>query len=1101
MKKICFSFIFSVIAALLFSASICASDNTNIVAEGMSGENISWKICNINSEEASKPHYQLYFEGEGELRGYTEDGSALGYGNYKKSQFGPWMDYLFEIYVGEGIEKIGSSGLGFFTNVAFIELPASVTSLGSCAFASNPLLERIMVKGNRPFLGADFSNITKIEHNVLDDCPSIRYIHLNPSYVGELYGECFGSCNSMESFTVPAGVTKLRNTFDGCKNLKELIFLGDPTLDNRVFEDGDTSSLTIYTETVGGNVDAFAKANGIPVIYSIPEHTNEFYSPDENVIDIGKCNDDVFYRIVKEGEGDRHTMYVFGPGSVMSTMSYSGDGVGYSSINKCYWYPYRNLVNKVVLSDNIVTMTSICCGFMSNLTHLEITENLTGITGACFEASSNFGCIYKRGDEPIEGHLDLTGIVNLGSYTYDACRGIKSAHFAENVSTTYLGVELFKNCVNLTSVKLPLNLKEVRKDAFLNCKKLESLIFYSDATIHPEAFRGCTALSSLAGIRNSSLHKYCEENGITFIEPNVISVYLDGTLLSEVDVVTSAFLYPQLIDGKICLLYRDEGCTEPYDYNERVYESFTLYAKELISFEGYMVRSEDYHGIRAIYNFNIDRIGGDSMYSVISLGSISSLERGVRGVADIKYSGRDIFKNPIVENGAIVGKLLGYPEGEVAKFAYTAKGYEKNGALDMKNATELLFFRPYALVENKMTGEIYEFYGEVTKTTLKDLCSEILEAEKDSMTDVEKSFIGAGADAEYNRDMLYTKEELMAYLEAVYADRDHVLYGQHIDIGSVNTLENKLASYKEVTGDYPAVVAVDQGTINGAKLTEEEKLIFRTDLVEYAKRGGIISISFHMDNPTDESLYYRGYLGKEAEFDALMTSGTETNASLMRSLETAAETLKFLEDAGIPVLWRPLHEMNGGWFWWCTVQKDSYVLDGEYVARLWRYYYNYFENECGLTNLIWVYSPNYSNNTSTSYGTQHVMHCYPGDEYVDLVGCDWYTGTGDYKEIDGAGKSYSSIVATGKPACITEFGPSGNLLPSLEGGEHPYSAVKQLSLMRGMVDDLGFSMVYFLNWSGKWSIYSFSDAADFMADPMIYGAKDSYRDLIESKMK
>ena len=51
---------------------------------------------------------------------------------------------------------------------------------------------------------------------------------------------------------------------------------------------------------------------------------------------------------------------------------------------------------------------------------------------------------------------------------------------------------------------------------------------------------------------------------------------------------------------------------------------------------------------------------------------------------------------------------------------------------------------------------------------------------------------------------------------------------------------------------------------------------------------------------------------------------------------------------------------------------------------MWIYVYEYFEEECGLTNLLWEYSPS----TSTH---MDVMYLYPGDEYCDMVGIDWYT--------------------------------------------------------------------------------------------------------------
>lgn len=1096
MKKFSVFLILIVSIIILSATSVYAAET--LIAEGKGGDNVTWKLYDKNSATAKNPYYKLVFSGTGTLRGYTSEGGELAYASRDKSQFAPWRDYIFEAVVEEGITEIGSAGLAFLNNLGVVELPQSVTKLGQAAFETNSSLERIYVAGNNTFLGADLSNITSIGPYAFDGCGSLRYIKLSPNYQGKLQNESFKNCNSVEVFTIPAGVTNLTGTFKYCKNLKAIYFEGDPTMSSTVFASANVSGLTIYTMTDGGNVDTFATEAGITVSHTVPDLKSEFYSDDPSVIDIGKCADDVYYKLVKDVDGFC-TMYTFGTGSTMSAVSFSGDGVGYSSIEKVYWYNHRTLIKKVVLSENIKTMSGIACGFMTNLTHLEITENLTGITGACFEASSKFGCIYMRGETPVEGHLDLTNIKRLGSYTFDACRGVKTVEFAEYTSTTYLGAELFKNCTNLHTVKLPLNLKEVRKYTFRNCDSLKNIVFYSDAKINELAFYECSNLESITGLRGSEAQAFAEANGIAFKLPNVLSVYLDGELLDEVDVVDSAYLYPQLIGGKICMLYTDESCTVPFDYSLRIYADANLYAKELVSHAGFMVRVSDYNGLRSIYNLNMEESKGNSLYNIKSMGSISSLERNLRGTTTMTYNDKHIFLNSMITDNTLTGKLTSYPSGSMAQFAHTATGYEENDAVNAKSATEPLYFRCFVVLEDKNTGKTYEIYTDCISATLKDKCEKTMIAGSDLLKEEELNFIKIPANITYNRDALYTKDDLMAYMNAMYDDIDHILYGQHIDISRVDAFADYMANFKDETGDYPAVAGIDQGTINGADLTEEEKAIFRADLVEYAKRGGIISISFHMDNPTDESLYCRGSLGMGEAFDALMTEGTETNDSLMRSLATAAETLQYLEDAGVPVLWRPLHEMNGGWFWWCTVQKGK-VLDGEYVARLWRYYYDYLEVQCGLDNLIWVYSPNYTNNTSTTSGTQHVMHCYPGDEYVDIVGCDWYTSTGNYEDIDAEGKSYSSIKATGKPACITEFGPSGKLLP-VDDGEHPYKAMTQLQLMKDIAYKLNHSMIYILNWTSNWSIYKMGDSNEFMADPMIYGANEAYFGLIGNNLK
>jgi beta-mannanase len=70
----------------------------------------------------------------------------------------------------------------------------------------------------------------------------------------------------------------------------------------------------------------------------------------------------------------------------------------------------------------------------------------------------------------------------------------------------------------------------------------------------------------------------------------------------------------------------------------------------------------------------------------------------------------------------------------------------------------------------------------------------------------------------------------------------------------------------------------------------------------------------------------------------------------MRDLKGHADYLEQLAKARVPVLWRPLHEIEGGWFWWTDSEKP------ENTAALWRFMFDYFTKERKLHNLIWVYA-------------------------------------------------------------------------------------------------------------------------------------------------
>ena len=90
--------------------------------------------------------------------------------------------------------------------------------------------------------------------------------------------------------------------------------------------------------------------------------------------------------------------------------------------------------------------------------------------------------------------------------------------------------------------------------------------------------------------------------------------------------------------------------------------------------------------------------------------------------------------------------------------------------------------------------------------------------------------------------------------------------------------------------------------------------------------------------------------------------------------------MKQLKYAGVPVLWRPYHEMNGGWFWWGQKRGENGY------KKLYRMLYDRLVNFHKLNNLIWVYNAN-----EVKPGVDHYADYYPGDDVVDILATDVYT--------------------------------------------------------------------------------------------------------------
>ncbi len=139
------------------------------------------------------------------------------------------------------------------------------------------------------------------------------------------------------------------------------------------------------------------------------------------------------------------------------------------------------------------------------------------------------------------------------------------------------------------------------------------------------------------------------------------------------------------------------------------------------------------------------------------------------------------------------------------------------------------------------------------------------------------------------------------------------------------------------------------------------------------------------------SVSYSFYAGKnDFSVDNAVTEGTWENDFIKSDLEKIAPYLLQLQSAGIPVLWRPLHEAAGKWFWWGAGTADSY-------KKLWILMYDTFKSK-GINNLIWVW---------TSEGSDAAW--YPGDDYVDIIGTDMYGQNGTAVTADEAAARFNAL--------------------------------------------------------------------------------------------
>lgn len=221
----------------------------------------------------------------------------------------------------------------------------------------------------------------------------------------------------------------------------------------------------------------------------------------------------------------------------------------------------------------------------------------------------------------------------------------------------------------------------------------------------------------------------------------------------------------------------------------------------------------------------------------------------------------------------------------------------------------------------------------------------------------------------------------------------------------------------DTTGRYP-------GLWSGDFLFESEHIANRWTMVSEAKKqwdaGSLVNIMWHACSPALSQPCgwdSNGVLShlSDSQWNELITDGTGLNYRWKEMMDEIAIYLQYLEDNGVEVMFRPLHEMNQGAFWWGGRPGTNGT------SKLYQITHDYLTYTKGLTNLVWVWDMQDFDNLNND-----LVNYNPGSNYWDVAALDVYSGFADWK--------YQAMVnaSGGKPIAIGECDklPDANLLSS-----------------------------------------------------------------------
>lgn len=213
------------------------------------------------------------------------------------------------------------------------------------------------------------------------------------------------------------------------------------------------------------------------------------------------------------------------------------------------------------------------------------------------------------------------------------------------------------------------------------------------------------------------------------------------------------------------------------------------------------------------------------------------------------------------------------------------------------------------------------------------------------------------------------------------------IYGKVVISGQYGG-DTELSYIRNISGRTPVVRGFDMMDYSPSRVERGATSTEIAKAIEWSQQRGIVTFCWHWNAPKDlidepGREWWRGFYTEATTFDiakAMNDHNSEEYSLVIRDIDAIAEQLKTLSVNNVPVLWRPLHEAEGKWFWWGAKGPEP-------TTWLWKLLFERLVNHHQLDNLIWVW---------TSTGNPEAPEWYPGDDYVDMIGADVYLPAGTY---------------------------------------------------------------------------------------------------------
>ncbi|MFZ4509245.1 MAG: glycosyl hydrolase [Fimbriimonas sp.] len=239
----------------------------------------------------------------------------------------------------------------------------------------------------------------------------------------------------------------------------------------------------------------------------------------------------------------------------------------------------------------------------------------------------------------------------------------------------------------------------------------------------------------------------------------------------------------------------------------------------------------------------------------------------------------------------------------------------------------------------------------------------------------------ASANADYRPADPKATREVRAVLNYLKSQQGKSLVSGQTDLKDAKWIE-------ENTGKRPAILGLD---FMWVPKRMGNKVGDTATAIDWAKNQvGIVTFQWHWSSPSGASDPESGFYSKGNQFDlakALSDPKSSDFQGLIADIDDVAAEIKQLNKAKVPIIFRPLHEAQGGWFWWGSKGPEACV-------KLYQIIFDRMTKHHRLHNIIWAwtaYPPSQKKGDPKQW--------YPGDKMVDIVASDYCEKKNEFDEL------------------------------------------------------------------------------------------------------